>query len=114
MATPLRKPLVVKAGFGDYRGGHFHAGLDLGTERRVGRPVLAPESGWIERVRSSGVGYGRSLYLRTPDARILVFGHLDAFAGRLAEHVQNAQDSSGKAAFETAFGKPAAQVEERL
>ena len=93
-ATPLREPLIFKAGFGDYRGGHFHAGLDLGTERRVGRPVLAPESGWIERVRSSGVGYGRSLYLRTPDARILVFGHLDAFAGRLAAHVQNAQDSS--------------------
>ena len=93
-ATPLRKPLIFKAGFGDYRGGHFHAGLDLGTERRVGRPVLAPESGWIERVRSSGVGYGRSLYLHTPDARILVFGHLDAFAGRLAAHVQNAQDSS--------------------
>ena len=93
-ATPLRKPLILKAGFGDYRGGHFHAGLDLGTERRVGRPVLAPETGWIERVRSSGVGYGRSLYLRTLDSRILVFGHLDAFAGRLAEHVQNAQDSS--------------------
>lgn len=92
--TPLRKPLIFKAGFGDYRGGHFHAGLDLGTGRRVGRPVLAPESGWIERVRSSGVGYGRSLYLRTPDARILVFGHLDAFAGRLADYVQNAQDST--------------------
>ena len=92
--TPLRGPLIFKAGFGDYRGGHFHAGIDLGTARRVGRPVLAPESGWIERVRASGVGYGRALYLRTPDDRILVFGHLDAFAGRVGEYVQSAQDSS--------------------
>jgi hypothetical protein len=94
--TPLRKPLVFNAGFGDYRGGHFHAGFDLGTRRRVGRPVVAPERGWIERVRISGVGYGRALYLRTPDARMLQFGHLDAFAGPLGRYVQSAQDSSGR------------------
>src|SRR5687767_4131159 len=61
--TPLAKPLVFNGGFGDYRIGHFHAGFDLGTGRKVGRPVLAPDAGWIERVRSSGVGYGRSTYL---------------------------------------------------
>ncbi|HEY6102361.1 MAG TPA: M23 family metallopeptidase, partial [bacterium] len=94
--TPLAKPLVFNGGFGDYRIGHFHAGFDLGTGRKVGRPVLAPESGWIERVRSSGVGYGRSIYLRTPDGRTLQLGHLDAFATPLAEYVQHAQDSTGQ------------------
>jgi hypothetical protein len=95
-ATPLAKPLVFNGGFGDYRIGHFHAGFDLGTGRKVGRPVLAPEAGWIERVRSSGVGYGRSIYLRTADGRTLQLGHLDAFAGPLAEYVRHAQDSTGQ------------------
>ncbi len=95
-ATPLAKPLVFHGGFGDFRIGHFHPGFDLGTGRKVGRPVLAPEAGWIERVRSSGVGYGRSIYLRTADGRTLQLGHLDAFAGPLAEYVRHAQDSTGQ------------------
>src|SRR6185503_10587855 len=95
-AAPLAKPLVFNGGFGDYRIGHFHAGFDLGTGRKVGRPVLAPEAGQIERVRCSGVGYGRSIYLRTPDGRTLQLGHLDAFAGPLAGYVRHAQDSTGQ------------------
>jgi len=94
--TPLAKPLVFNGGFGEYRIGHFHAGFDLGTGRKVGRPVLAPDRGWIERVRSSGVGYGRSIYLRTHDGRTLQFGHLDAYAGPLAAYVRHAQDSTGQ------------------
>ncbi len=94
--NPIRGALILNGGFGDYRGGHFHAGFDFGTRRRVGRPVLAPENGWIERVRSSGVGYGRALYLRTRDGRTLEFGHLDAFAGSLALFVESAKDSTGQ------------------
>ena len=94
--SPLAPPLVLNAGFGDYRAGHFHAGFDLGTSQRVGRPVRAPEAGWVERARTSGVGYGRSLYLRLRDGRILQFGHLDAFAGRLDAFVRHVQDSTGQ------------------
>ena len=93
---PLDPPLVITGGFGDYRVGHFHAGFDLSTGGRVGRAVHAPESGWIERVRSSGAGYGRSLYLRTSDGRTLQLGHLDAFAEPLAGYVRRAQESSGQ------------------
>jgi murein DD-endopeptidase MepM/ murein hydrolase activator NlpD len=94
--VPLDPPWDLHGGFGDYRSNHFHAGLDLGTGGRVGRPVYAPLSGWIERVRSSGVGYGRSLYLHADDGRLLVFGHLDAFSGPLDAFVAQAQDSSGQ------------------
>jgi len=94
--TPLAAPLIFTGGFGERRIGHFHAGFDLGTGSRVGRPVRAPDGGWIERVRTSGVGYGRSIYLRIPDGRTLQFGHLDAFAGPLAAYVRSAQDASGQ------------------
>jgi hypothetical protein len=93
---PLEREPVLTGTFGETRGGHFHAGLDYSTGGEVGTPVRAPMAGTIERVRASGVGYGRSLYLRTADGRLLVFGHLDAFAPALARYVAAVQDSSGE------------------
>ena len=95
-STPLAPPLDITGGFCEYRIGHFHAGLDLGTGRVVGKPVLAPADGWIERVRTSGVGYGRSLYLKTTDHRLLQFGHLDAFVEPIDLYVRARQDSAGQ------------------
>ena len=86
----------LRGGFGEDRGGHFHAGLDLSTGGVVGARVLAPANGWVERIRSSGSGYGRSLYLRLADGRTVVFGHLDAFVEPLAAYVDSAQRSSGQ------------------
>lgn len=88
--------LILNGGFGEYRSNHFHAGLDLGTGQRVGRPVYAPLGGWIERVRASGAGYGRSLYLHTLDGRLLVFAHLDAFAEPIASYLVAVQDSAAQ------------------
>ena len=93
---PLAAPLALNGGFGEYRSNHFHAGLDLGTGGAVGHPVLAPAPGWIERVRASGAGYGRSLYLHTEDGRLLVFGHLDAYVEPIASYVAAAQESTGQ------------------
>ena len=94
--APLDSGLRVMSGFGDYRSNHFHAGLDFSTGGRVGRPVHAPLAGFVWRVRASGVGYGRSVYLEGEDGRLLVFGHLDAFAEPLASYVEAIQDSSGQ------------------
>ncbi|HKQ58152.1 MAG TPA: M23 family metallopeptidase [Candidatus Eisenbacteria bacterium] len=93
---PLDLPLVLNGGFGEFRSNHFHAGLDLGTGGQVGRSVYAPLPGWIERVRASGAGYGRSLYLHADDGRLLVFGHLDAFAPPIAGYIAAVQESSGQ------------------
>ena len=99
-AGPLEWPLSgnareLRGGFGEPRAGHFHAGLDLSTARHTGADVLAPAKGTMERARMSGVGYGRSLYLRTADGRLLVFGHLDAFEPDLAAYVDSVQRASG-------------------
>lgn len=93
--APLDTPLTVTGGFGEYRIGHFHAGFDFGTGGVVGRPVRAPLAGHLERVRTSGVGYGRSLYLRTTDGRLLQFGHLDAFAEPVASWVDSVHRATG-------------------
>ncbi len=94
--SPLRWPLTtpghaLRGGFGETRSNHFHAGLDLSTGQRVGAVVVAPAAATVERVRASGVGYGRSLYLRLTDGRLVVYGHLDAFEPRLAAWVDSVQ-----------------------
>ena len=93
---PLDPPLRLSASFGEYRPGHFHAGLDFATGGRVGLPVYASLPGSVVRVRASGTGYGRSVYLQADDGRLLVYGHLDAFDEPLASFVAAVQDSSGE------------------
>lgn len=95
-AFPPLDTLRVTGGYAETRGNHFHAGFDFSTGRRVGMAVRAPLAGRVERVRASGSGYGRSLYLRADDGRLLVFGHLDAFAPALAAHVDSAQRAEGR------------------
>jgi hypothetical protein len=94
--APLAPPLRLTGDFGEHRSTHFHAGIDLSTDERVGAPVLAPLAGRIVRVRASGVGYGRSIYLESRDGRLLVFGHLDGFDEPLASYVAGVQDSTGQ------------------
>src|SRR4249920_2654543 len=71
-SSPLDTSLRVTSGFGDYRGTHFHAGLDFSTGEVVGKEVHAPGDGVVRRVRTSGVGYGRSLYVELRDGRLVV------------------------------------------
>jgi murein DD-endopeptidase MepM/ murein hydrolase activator NlpD len=91
---PLDPPLRLSGSFGEYRPGHFHAGLDFATGGQVGLPVYASLPGSVVRVRASGVGYGRSVYLQADDGRLLVYGHLDAFDEPLASYVAAVQDSA--------------------
>ena len=93
---PLDLPLQLSGSFGEYRPGHFHAGLDFATDGRVGLPVYSSLPGGVVRVRASGVGYGRSIYLQADDGRLLVYGHLDAFDEPLASYVAAVQDSAGQ------------------
>ena len=88
-------PPILSGGFGEPRSNHFHAGLDVSTRHQVGAEVLAPAAAWVERVRASGGGYGRSIYLRTDDGRLIVFGHLDAFSGGVAAYVDSVQRATG-------------------
>ncbi|MBC7896724.1 MAG: M23 family peptidase, partial [Cytophagaceae bacterium] len=64
LIPPLAQSPGLTSGFGEYREGRFHAGLDYSTEATTGKPVRAVADGWVERVRASGVGYGRAVYLR--------------------------------------------------
>lgn len=73
---PINRQIDLSSGFGDFRDGHFHAGLDLRTGGKIGAEVLAPVDGYLWRIKMSYRGYGKGLYLMGDDGHVYVFGHL--------------------------------------
>jgi len=80
---PLNEPRKLSSSFGEYRDGHYHAGVDLRTFGRIGLPAIAPETCDVARLRVSPIGYGKALYVRLADGRTAVFAHLSGFSGAL-------------------------------
>ena len=65
--------------FGENRDDHFHMGLDIKTNGKIGMEVLAVEDGYISRIRSDYNGYGKAIYQRTISGHEVVYGHLESF-----------------------------------
>ncbi|HWR82347.1 MAG TPA: M23 family metallopeptidase, partial [Candidatus Deferrimicrobium sp.] len=94
MDWPLREDIDLSSGFGDYRPGHFHFGVDLRTGGTIGKSLYSPIDGYVMRVRTSYIGYGKSLYIRGDDSFIYVFGHLADFNGPIDQIVKTAQQAT--------------------
>ncbi len=84
----------LTSNFMEFRGGRFHAGLDLKTQSREGFTVRAVEDGYISRVRCTPTAYGRVVYLRGASGKTYVFAHLARFNDDLRERVEHIQESN--------------------
>lgn len=76
---------------GELRSNHFHSGIDVRTNGRIGLPVLSSQQGYISRVNISPGGYGNALYVTHPNGHTTVYGHLDRFEKRIADYVRKEQ-----------------------
>lgn len=76
---------------GELRSTHFHGGIDIRTNNRIGIPVLATQDGYISRANVSAFGYGTCLYLTHPDGKTSVYGHLDKLKGQVGTYVKGEQ-----------------------
>lgn len=87
----LQKPMDIElhasGNFGELRGTHFHAGLDLKTQQRIGIPVLATKDGYVSRIKVSTWGYGKVIYIAHGDGTTSVYAHLDSFQGDIGSYV---------------------------
>lgn len=77
--------------FGDYRTRRYHVGIDMRTGGEIGKTVVAPDDGYVMRVRTIYYGYGKVIYFKLADGNVCVFAHLSAFAPDLEEFVQQRQ-----------------------
>ncbi len=74
---------------GELRNTHFHAGIDIRTNNMAGVPIRATQQGYISRIIVGSYGYGQALFITHPDGNVSVYGHLDRFKGKVADHILN-------------------------
>ena len=91
LVAPLGIPLVLAGNFGELRADHFHTGLDFKTQGREGFPVIAASDGVISRVKVSPFGYGRAVYLNSPEGWTTVYAHLQKFTPEVESWVRERQ-----------------------
>jgi hypothetical protein len=85
------QPGSLAGTMGELRSTHFHSGIDIRTNNKIGFPVLASKSGYVSRITVSPSGYGNVLYITHPDGNTTLYAHLDRFRGRIAEHILREQ-----------------------
>ena len=95
LVWPLSLKRALSFTFAETRTSAFHAGIDLKTWGKTGYDVRALADGFILRLRTSPWGYGRAVYLKLKDGRIVVYAHLDGFSPQLEKRVVAAQREKG-------------------
>ncbi len=102
---PLKIKPKLSSQFGDYRSGHWHAGVDITTRGKPGYKVYAVDDGYVYRIRTSFWGYGKALYLKLNDGRYAVYGHLTRFDHDIEDYVRDIQTKNRKY-YQDVFFKP--------
>lgn len=89
--SPVGFAITLAGNVGEIRSNHFHTGIDIKALQGVGSPVYAVADGYISRIGVSPTGYGHVLYVTHPNGETSVYGHLNAFAPRIARWVREQQ-----------------------
>jgi len=88
---PTNAGKSLSSSFAETRPNHFHFGIDVRTQQRVGFPCYAVADGHVTRLKVSPYGYGRALYLRLDDGNTAVYAHLQKFAPEVEKVVKAEQ-----------------------
>src|ERR1043165_2623057 len=94
--NPLDIPIRLSANFGAIRDDHYHTGIDIRTNEKIGFKVYASADGYISRIKISPYGYGKVLYVTHPNGYITVYGHLDHFTPAIDKYVRMQQYANKK------------------
>lgn len=78
----------LSGNFAELRPNHFHTGLDFKTGGQEGEPILAAADGWVYRIKVSSFGYGNVIYLKHPNGKITLYGHLRNFNKELTDFMR--------------------------
>ena len=89
--SPLDIPIVLSGTFGELRSNHFHAGMDIKTQRRNGLKVYATADGYVSRIKVALWGYGKVIYITHPNGYTTVYAHLSKFGEGIQEYVKKIQ-----------------------
>ncbi len=80
---PLNTETSISGSFAELRSNHFHSGIDLSTNGKIGVPVHCMADGVVSRIKVSPVGYGNALYIKHNNGYTTVYGHLNSYADKI-------------------------------
>lgn len=108
ISNPLSVPLIPNGTFAEPRLDHFHGGLDIKTNEKEGLPVLAPEDGYVSRIKVAKNGYGHALYIVHNNGLTTVYGHLSRYNDKIQQYIRDIQYA--KQSFEIDITVPKAMI----
>lgn len=88
---PVNIPMILSGTFGELRSNHFHAGLDIKTQKRTGWDILASAEGYVSRIKIAHWGYGKALYILHPNGYTTVYAHLKKFSPEIEAYIKKKQ-----------------------
>lgn len=88
---PVNIPIFLSGSFGELRDNHFHSGIDIKTQGRVGIPVFAVADGYVSRISVSPTGYGNVVYIEHDNGTTSVYAHLNQFRPDIQGYIRNIQ-----------------------
>ncbi|WP_100615894.1 M23 family metallopeptidase [Confluentibacter citreus] len=91
--NPLEIPLILSGNFAELRSNHFHSGLDIKTQQRIGLKVLSAADGYVSRIKIQHYGYGKTLYITHPNGYTTVYAHLSEYSPTIEAYVKKHQYS---------------------
>lgn len=104
LSKPLNIPLLLSGNFGELRNNHFHSGIDIKTQGRIGLPVFSVDDGYVSRIVVSPWGFGRAVYITHPASGLTtVYGHLDSFSPKIDKTVRKMQYEREQFSIDTEF-----------
>jgi murein DD-endopeptidase MepM/ murein hydrolase activator NlpD len=77
----------LSGGMGELRPNHFHGGIDIKTDGKIGLKIYASAEGYVSRIKISSFGYGNALYITHPNGYVTVYAHLEKFKNEIADYV---------------------------
>ena len=86
--SPVNFRMLLSGTFGELRAGHFHSGIDIKTGGVSGKNIYAIADGYISRIKVSGTGFGKTLYITHPNGYISVYAHLSRFNDVIGTYVK--------------------------
>ncbi len=90
-SSPVKIPINLSGTFGELRSNHFHSGIDIKTQKKVGIPIYAPADGYVSRIKVSQYGFGKALYINHPNGYTTVYAHLKKYAPKIQKYVKKIQ-----------------------
>jgi hypothetical protein len=88
--SPLNIPIILSGNFGEIRSNHFHSGVDIKTQHRIGLPVFAMADGYVSRIRVTP-GSGYMLDIAYGHGISSIYRHLDGFVDAITAMAKKVQ-----------------------